>query len=262
MLLNILHQYDKDNSKKPGFGDFLKGCAFLYQQQEIYNFNLDINFSKHPIGNFITSTVINKELINIPQIDLLNNSNFFNLFKSNGNYNIICNNFYDVPINENVKNYMKNNVLNFKDEFLSEFNSILYNLNLNSKNYNIIHIRTTDNNFTRNTNIPDIVSKFIDNNFLKSQNILLISNNYSLKINIKNKYPNIKITNYEPIHLGVCSKDLINTNYDLLDIKNTLIEFLFLINSKDIYTYSEYNNYSAFSKTASDIYDIPIYYIK
>ena len=154
---------------------------------------------------------------------------------------------------------MKNNVLNFTESILKDFELLKEKLNIQEE-YSVIQLRTTDHNFGRKySTIPLVVSNFIENN--KLNNMVCISNNYSLKQVIQQTYTSIKITNFNPIHLGVCGKDLIDMNYKLNDIKNTLLEFILLINAKTIYSYSEYGGPSAFIKTVIDIYDIPHIYI-
>jgi len=137
-----------------------------------------------------------------------------------------------------------------------DFNKIIYNkfdkLNLKPKTYITIHIRLGDkyleiksiNNLCPNhSKINDNISKNIDK-IIKGSNetIYLLSDNKNIKQEYKNKYNQIKINDIDIYHIGLDYK-----NYKDDIIINTLVEYLILMNSKEIHGITT----SGFAFTAS-----------
>jgi sporulation protein YlmC with PRC-barrel domain len=256
---NIIHKYSVEYTtvaQPPGFGDFISGTFFLISNKSILNKNIYVDYEEHPIQNFL----INKN--NYTNIASIKNKYIFEFFNTDKNdiiknLNQKNNDLFVATNNKNYflttdnRNFVKNSFIP-NDELVKHINIEKNNLNLNCE-YNTLHIRTGDHNMHKEINDDNFLSIIF--NFLKNydfkQKLFIISDNLNIKNIIKSFFPYVCVSQNEPIHLGKVK------NLNLEEIKNTLIDFFIMSNSKKIFTFSVYGG-SGFSKTCSEIFDIDI----
>ena len=102
-----------------------------------------------------------------------------------------------------------------------------------------------------------IFKKIFFENYL-NKDIFLTSDNKDIKDFLHKEFPNVKIVENNPLHLG----DLLNSKSLEQDVKNTLLDFYIMSKTKNAYCYSVYGG-SGFSHRCSEIFDFnyeEIYY--
>ena len=270
-------------------GDFLRGSYFILEFCEKYNFQPRIVFN-NCISKFLLIKTHNLERINnniLKGINCFKNNNFKDYVIENsiihdplkdiknimadfveyvlkfpqysGNIFIFCNSFPIDEIPERNKEYMRN-FLEPTNEMKLIINQTLDDLSISSKQYIVIHIRSGDSYLKgeKNTFTNGYIHTLINNikNDLKNlvnreNNYLLIADSNDVKKIIKNYFPNFK-TLIKPItHFGegiVLEEE---------KVKNTLIDFYLLSQSKAIFSYSAYKHGSGFSYWCAKTFNIP-----
>jgi hypothetical protein len=195
------YEYGKGNST--GLGDFLRGCYFILEFCEKYNFQPKIIFN-NCISKFLLIKTHNLHLINnvLKGISFCKNNNFRDyviengiiqeplkdtknimadfvdyIVKSpeyNGNVFMYCNSFPINEIPEKNKEYMRN-LLEPSNEMKIIISQTLNELNIYSKQYIVIHIRAGDSYLTedKNTFTSGYIYDLINNikNDINGQNI-------------------------------------------------------------------------------------------
>jgi hypothetical protein len=151
--------------------------------------------------------------------------------------------------NESFKNYINQQ-------------NALYNV---SAPYSIIHIRLGDDEFFKDKSMNVSNIKNINNaihiikKYIEPKDILM-SNSFHLKQHLKSLNANITMFNTRPLHLGELSTIFYENVTE--SIKETLYEFITLMNASKIKTYSVYEWVSGFVKFAGLICDIPLIDLK
>jgi hypothetical protein len=135
-------------------------------------------------------------------------------------------------------------------------NQTLDDLNITSKQYIVIHIRAgdsylkEDNDTFTNGYIHNLVNN-IKNVVSLEDNYLLIADSNDVKKIIHKFFPNFK-TLVKPItHFGE------GVVLEEEKVKNTLIDFYLLSQSKSIFSYSAYEHGSGFSYWCAKTFNIP-----
>jgi hypothetical protein len=245
-----------------GFGDFLKGSIHLYKICKKYKIKFDIDLKYHPISKYFINC--KKNIYQENDVKIFYNIGYkthdfffknFNdliheIINNKNNKYYICSNIFPKtkkPLMKNEKNIMKK-LLKLKRKLIS-FNNKKF-----LKDYNIIHIRFLDNNINEyNLKKFKNISRKILRNINKKYRHILISNNIYFKKYMK-KYKFLKIIKNTPGHLGKIN--------DKNKIYSTILDYFLIINSKKIYTYSEYSWISGFVNYSSKIYSIKIINLK
>lgn len=265
-------QYNpNDTSSYWGLGDLLRGTIKLYQLQKYLKFNLIVDFSLHPISEFMENPphnyndIIKTNLHNIPYyyIDNLKpylkeelqnssscNDNTEKIILLTTNDKVI----ETMPITEQCKTFIKD-ILKPKLEFQEYITNFINNLII--KDFNILHIRLGDDTLVKNniiSNYEEIIKQLIATNILDSKTDLILTDNYNLKQYILQYRKDLYTLDTNIAHTGM--------NTESQKIKDTLLEFFLLRHAKEIKTLSIYNWISGFVLWIAKIYDIPILSIK
>lgn len=225
-----------------GFGDFLKGCMFLYQQSIKHKFEAKVNFSHHLLNDFFCCTSY------IPLEETKNARYIFRNEESVLPYQyIFTNTSPEEPLNKSCKDFIIKNCLTPRLEFEDYLNSIKSKIGF--QNYAVIHIRLSDNEVydaERYSNIRQILDE-IEAKF--NGNLLLLSSN-----NLYDEhFTNARITtlNLKKGHLGL---DEISPEA----ARDTLAEFMLLTTATKIFQISVYPWGSGFSEMAHLLFDIDL----
>lgn len=216
-----------------GIGDYLKFCMIILKECISHNIRFYHKINNIEIEKYIK---FKYDAFNITQNKILKLNNV--IIKKPRDYYFI-NDEYDGDI-------LLNEVFYFDNIVKLNVNNILPYI---PNDYISIHLRLGDKfletdlefivcpNNTRRYN-QSLINKFIEDN--SDKNIILFCDNYSKKLEIKNNYKNIIITNAQIGHTSLLN----TTNKQILD---AVTELYLLSNSKLIYGAS----YSGFSKMAA-----------
>ncbi len=260
----VLKACNRDDSNFWGLGDIIRGTIRLYQLSKKYNFVLIVDTQLHPISNFL----INKnhhfeDLIqrNKDKIHFVEDSEKYilsNRISSNkiDVLSFFTNDKFNDPITPDCQEFIKSLFIpnkEFISYVLNQVKKIPYSC------YSILHFRLGDaelvnnnpNNKEFNNKIQSII-KTIKNEKNKDNKLILFSDSIKLKNTIKNE-SDIFMFDFKPSHIG-CS----NSN----DIRDTLVEFFIIVNSRKIKTYSIYSWTSGFVKIINDIFNVPLETLK
>ena len=277
------YEYGKENSS--GLGDFLRGCYFILEFCETYNFQFKIIFNNciskfllietHDLerfdnvlkgisvcknNNFREFVVKNNDII---KDQLKDNKNIMSDFvdyvaklpQYSGNVFTYCIAFPINEIPEKNKEYMRK-FLEPTNEMQLTINQTLDDLNITSKQYIVIHIRAGDsylkeeNDTFTNGYIYNLINN-IKNVLNIDDNYLLIADSNDVKKIIQKYFPNFKTVMNPITHFGE------GVVLDEEKVKNTMIDFYLLSHSKSIFSYSAYKHGSGFSYWCAKTFNIP-----
>lgn len=233
-----------------GLGDIIRGTIQLYQLSKKMGFSFHVNTILHPIhqflkyhdneyDNLISANINNIKFIGIESIkkELENATSNIIFFFTNGALS-------NETINNDDKLFIKH-LLEPIDSIKQSINTIINKMQVTD--YTILHYRMGDTEFTDNNikNYERAIYSIVKNN---SNNTILMSDSQMLKQYAKKE--KILTLDLEIGHIGL--------EKDANKIRNTLIEFYIITNSKTIKTYSVYKWTSGFVYWTSKIYDIPL----
>jgi hypothetical protein len=284
-------KYNNNTVKSSGFGDFIRGCYFLLEFCEKYNYKAKIIFN-NCISKFLLSSNNNKKNKKIlSKIIPLSSNNYIscnikNKFSDTDNIILYPNlnpkmitifkdhiskkEVYDnncfiyctaYPLDENVseksKEYIRT-ILKPNDTLLNSVQECLNQLELECNNYSVFHIRSGDKYLKDNNKsiqFPKIYIEKLKTNIQifmeKNEKYLLIADNNEIKILLHRYFPDIKILLNKITHLGE------GVLLEEEKVKNTLIDFYILSFSKKIFSFSCYEHGSGFSYWCAKTYNIP-----
>lgn len=263
----------KTNPQPPGLGDFIRGTIALFNYSNKYNYKLYIDDS-HPIFKYlkqhqliIKNTKLTDTIELLPPLSYDDIDYKLNiLFRRKKSFCVMTNAFYtknNLGYTENFgdislecKKFLRE-IFSPNQEIINDIINILNQINISSNNYNVIHLRLGDNfiyNDSFDNNVFDNLSTYIDNILQNNNyNYILMCDSSVMALKFKEKFPSLYYWDSNKIHIGNLKNE---KNIDLA-IKDTLIDFFIMSQSKNIYYYAFNGNIvSGFSKTVSLIYDI------
>jgi hypothetical protein len=233
-----------------GWGDFIRGCIYMFQYCKNNNIELKIDFSKHYISKFF---ICNSNI----SIDDCKNAKYIfadNEYDNIADYPFVFTNRHPPEaIDEPCKRFIKTNCFTPVEPFYEKVASVKKSFGLVNAGYYVLHVRLADNEIVSLERIKQIDTQinamFKEHCFLTNQKILLISSNEDFL----NKYENQNLikTGLSRGHLGLDTTGSQQT-------EDTMIEFILLTTCKEIIQFSVYCWGSGFSDIVSKIYDINI----
>jgi len=247
-----------------GLGDYLRGCLFLSQlcihQKKIFL----MNYSQHPISDFLTGG--NNDSISLPLLE------FPSPIKSRNDY---FNRIYFLNQHSQENIYMKDNSFPLKQIhnnviykvlqqiqptpiLIDSITNYLNELHLEKNTFTIIHLRIGDDILLDNKNI----SLFIINKIIytlkqilnPTKKYLLIGDNTMIKYIIHKYFPFVYFKKSKIIHLGMSD---IKEKEAILD---TLTEFFLMKHCQQIISFSSYSHRTSFGEVASILFNKPFRY--
>ena len=286
-IINI-YQQQYNNSKCQGLGDFIRGSYFVIQFAKKFNIQYEIIIN-HPIAGYLkTSQCSNYESINnvnyISPFALIHTINNYIMHEYIEEYNKnkvseIIQKFKD-KINKEYDNNKNNNVYFFTNQYpiykiqedekkimreIFEPNDLmksyidenLNNLDLIKKEYIVVHFRTGDKylidgnvmNYDKYNILISEINTIKDEH--KNSKIIIISDNQALKNHLKNNVKDIHLFDNKITHLGE------NQILDDEKVKDTLLDFYIINNSKQVYSFTRYRHGSGFVQWNCITYNIP-----
>lgn len=281
-----VYQLDYINDKSPGLGDFLRGCFYVMQLSKLLNLEFDIDFSNHPISQYIDSQENKYFSINYNNLEFVKGLNrpnhlwydsksyidkYFankivsklNNFRNSDTYGLFTNAF---PINYNFldegRNFVKSKLI--PNKIMQDYIDLTFNeLQLEKNTYATIHIRTGDQYLTKTKNISlDYLNKIVTQIYkivVPNKKYLIISDSNDVKqyFNLK---PQFYVVIREIEHLGGEAIKLQGNKTN--GVMNTLLDFYLMSYSNAIFSMTSYGHISGFSHYCSIINKIqfnPIY---
>jgi hypothetical protein len=253
----------------PGFGDFLKGTFSLYALSKKYNYDFYIDISEHPINKYFNKNLPDNIITEGQEVhEFFFNANISDKNKLDEEVKKLLDKEKNIIIQTNVDidnlldNFDDNDRYNLQKMFspTQYIKNKLFNIrqNLNLNEYNVLHVRSGDNNINNNINnkIQDTILNSVDSYIKKldliNKKILVLSDSDDLKRKLNDKY-NFITLNSKIIHLGY-----LNSEDKEKGIESTIIDFFLLCYSEKIYSLSVYCWNSGFSYMASKLFNIPI----
>lgn len=270
-IINVYQPTYKNDKKASGFGDFIRGSYFLMQFCDTFNLKFTAVFN-HPIQKFLKNNGAhnlqynehpnydNVEFYQQVQLEGFLDENNFNLFlntseNTNDNRNVFINTYLypDKAVPQKHKEVMRS-ILEPIPELTSQVSKVLTNMNLERHSFNVIHIRSGDKYLIENSLIdPNFIKKlanvlyFLNN----TETYLLLTDSYKLKYVLMKLFPRLKMFFNEITHFG----EGVELNEE--KVKNTLVDFYVMANSKKIYSFSVYDHGTGFSRWCAETYNIP-----
>jgi hypothetical protein len=285
-ILNNVYQskYNYGKVNGTGLGDFIRGCYFILDFCEKYNFGVKIVFNNY-IAKFLNIKTHNLDFFenvfksiyffeynNVKNYNIQHdiifepNKNTKNIMANfvdfvvkqpqyNGNVFMLCNCYPLNEVTDKAKEYMRK-ILEPSNEMNIIIQQTLNQLDIYSKQYNVIHIRCGDSYLknekkTFNNNYINKLLKNISNIINNDTNYLLMSDCNHVKDIIKQYFPKFKTLNNQITHFGE------GVVLEEEKVKNTLIDFYLLSLSNNIFSYSCYKHGSGFSYWCAKTYNIP-----
>jgi len=270
-IINVYQPIYKNDKKSSGFGDFIRGNYFLMQFCDTFNlkFTAIIN---HPIQQFLKNNgadnLLHNEIPNYENIEFYqqvkiegfldeNNLNhFLNTSENTDDNRIVFINTYLYPQNnvpQKHKEVMRS-ILEPTSELILQVDEVLLNLNLKRHSFIVIHIRSGDKYLIENSVIdPTFIKKLVNVLYFlnNTETYLLLTDSYKLKYVLMKIFPRLKMFFNEITHFG----EGVELNEE--KVKNTLIDFYVMANSKKIYSFSVYDHGTGFSRWCAETYNIP-----
>jgi hypothetical protein len=290
VIHNVYQELYKENIKPTGFGDFIRGCYFLLQFCEKYNFKYNIIIN-HPIAlflkgfyesyhtnkqinqnlfstisNFVDSNFVDSKLDDngfiITEIQIANRLTDFMDYLCNINvykdqifmYTIFFP--FDV-VEEKHKQYMMQ-LLEPNEEMKEYVGETMRKLGFAKNKYAVIHIRSGDMYLSEESKIfgSGYFKKMCNEvrniiNENPSIDFLLLADNNEIKYLICKIFTKIKSIFNNITHLGE------NKLLDIKKVKNTMLDFYLLANSCSIHSISSYIHGTGFSLWCAKTYSIP-----
>ena len=302
----IINCYYKDS--RSGLGDFIRGSIFLYEFCEKNNLDFDIDFSHHPIFKYLN---IESSYDYLPEdikcltseceSKLTDTDRFYNIMmeevqnmldSKDENLYIFCNFsecllLDDLNIMPSINNKKLspscfdwfNSKIKFNQTIVDDVNKYLKSLNLQKKDFNIIHLRTGDdsaffkktkkvNHFDKNW-FPDEEDCFSlcfrVYQSLQKKPLLVLSDNNKVKEYIRQKSIDLDLNIYVP-HLksshtqekpSFYQEETINVTED--SFYYTCFDARLISLSSSVRSFSVYFWGSGFSAWLSKIFGIPFF---
>lgn len=239
----------------------------MHQLSQKLGFTLCVDFSCHPLGQFLENPGFDYSQLSSPAEVL----EFFNSERNSVEpylldwlqgqplrqpLFLISHLFPSEPLLEETKTFMRR-AFAVTAQTQAAISDLKQSLELPA-HYCALHLRTGDDN----NNAPSVhqrVIAWLEREIVPKwgRNVLVVSDNHQLKTLLSQAY-GLKCTSFAPVHLGstACFFPQLGAAPSVL---GTLLEFLLLAQSRAIYAYTNYSWKSGFSYACSNIYDIPFF---
>jgi len=243
-------------AQPPGFGDFLRGSAALCQLSEQYGFELQIDFSHHPLKEYLE------------QIDCVNTESDSDVHEFFNQANPLLEPFLSslpdgarawvtthcVPVSSlgaGCKKFLKKRLVP-QQAVMAILKDISAQL---GENYCAVHVRMGDHAIgAACPSVPVVDAWFRDVVMPEwGSRVLVFSDNSAIKEYLAMRFGVMFIPN-TPVHLGQCGS--ITAPRD--GVRDAVIDFFVLARARKIYQYSVYPWGSGFSDMCARIYGIPL----
>ena len=231
-----------------GLGDLIRGTIGMFKLSKKYNFNIIVDLSLHPLSQFLKndehpySNIIRENKDNIPFVmpNIAESYITNKLYSEHKNHICLCSNMplisYDSDCSSDLSDFIKN--IFRPNDLFSE-----YLLNFSRQDYSIIHYRLGDS-----SELVDFQKAYehLIKHYKKSD--IFITDSQKFKSIVSKD--NIDMLKTKVCHIGY------NECYE--ELRDTLVEFFTIMNSKKITSFSTYSWISGFVYAIHYIFNIPL----
>jgi len=247
-----------------GLGDYLRGCLFV-SQMCIHQKNVFLmNYSQHPIAEFLTggdSSKVDGPVIEFSSV-IKNKNDYFQRISylnqlSREKIYLHDNSFPLKPMNKNII-YAVLKQIQPTDVLIQSIHHYLEDLKLEKNHFIVIHLRIGDNILLDKQSVSlYVLNKIIST--LKTllnptKQYLLIGDNTTIKQIIHSYFPFVYFKKSKIIHLGMSQVK------DKDAVLDTLTEFFLMTHSREIISFSTYSHRTSFGEVASLLFNKPFRY--
>lgn len=281
---NVYQEKYKNDINATGFGDFIRGCYFLFNFCDTFNIKLQIAIN-HPVKYFFKNNVSLNELFffNVPFF-VNNNWDSYYIDKQNNIHSVpgrfITSAFisyirdeapvindtafiytiaYPMHTISQKHKFIMQKILEPNDIMKSYINETLNKYRLTKKEYIVFHIRTGDSYLTSDKKeiridyIKILINEIIL--IIKNENLyskyVVISDNNDVKRIILQFFPHFLILLNEITHFGE------GTILEREKVKNTMLDFYIIAMARRVYSFSSYDHGTGFSQWCAETYNVP-----
>lgn len=244
-----------------GFGDYLRGCLFLSQLCIQQKKRFIMNYSDHPISEFLHSI----DNTHIPENTIITYTNKFTYNnyisflnkKKKHNISVLTNLYPSKPIHNNViMNVLKQ--IEPTPQLIQSIQNYLLEMNLEKNKFTVIHLRLGDNILISKDKISYFaffkIIKILKKILNPKQKYLILSDNHFIKVIIHKYFPFTSFKNTNITHLGV------SQNMESNSVLDTLTEFFIMNHCTHIISFSTYTHRTSFGEMASLLFYKPFTY--
>lgn len=244
-----------------GFGDYLRGCLFLSQLCIQQKKRFIMNYSDHPISEFLHSI----DNTHIPENTIITYTNKFTYNnyisflnkKKKHNISVLTNLYPSKPIHNNViMNVLKQ--IEPTPQLIQSIQNYLLEINLEKNKFTVIHLRLGDNILISKDKISYFaffkIIKILKKILNPKQKYLILSDNHFIKVIIHKYFPFTSFKNTNITHLGV------SQNMESNSVLDTLTEFFIMKHCIHIISFSTYTHRTSFGEMASLLFYKPFTY--
>ena len=233
-----------------GFGDYLRGSISIAVYAKFFGINFAMDMNSNPISEYF----INKceDNLSTNKIFYFDNNKYHNIYllfiqfmKSDEKKLYVTTNLlYNMKLpSHDIKDAI-NSFIQIKPDYYTMVEQLI-----NLQNYNVIHIRCSDDCFNSEIFGNGIKILFDEiSNLQLSCNTVVISNNYWLK-KILNKRFGFHFIDKKVVHSALVTNSS--------DLETTIIDYIILSRSASTYCFSHYIHGSGFSEHCSVLNNIP-----
>ncbi|MFA7062271.1 MAG: hypothetical protein WC156_15810 [Pedobacter sp.] len=229
----------------------------LFQLSRYLNFDLQMDFSHHPLSRYIEPYGMpylqdDQPIYEFFNADINKLEPFLTDHCSYGARFVTTHAVPLFPVDCECRDFIRNRV-SPKVAVNSLLRTILSELGLDR--YCVVHMRMGDHTFGANISVSPTVEAYLREFILPKwgRDVLLMSDNSAIKELLSAKFSVMCLAN-TPVHLGQCG-DKESPRNGVLD---ALLDFHLMARSEEIYQYSVYPWGSGFSDMCSRIYDVPL----
>jgi len=235
-----------------GLGDLIRGVIGLFKICKKYNFKMIADLSLHPLSQFLKyedhqySNIVRDTHNSIPFVmsNIVESYIINKLYTEGMDYVCICSNMslssYESECSEELSEFIKN-IFCPNDMFCE------YLRKFSRKDYSIIHYRLGDYCDKGNYDYKNAYDHLLRH---YKESDIFITDSQKFKDIVRRDNVNIDVLNTKVCHIGY------NSCYE--DLRDTLVEFFMIINSKGIRSFSTYGWISGFVYVIHYVFKVPL----
>lgn len=242
-------------SQPPGFGDFLRGSAALYQFSKKYGFDLKMDFSRHPLSHYLEqydTIALGDAVVH----EFFNQNNaalepFLSGLPENSQAFVTTHCVPLADINESCRRFLKKRLTPQKPLKVI-LKGVLQQL---GRHYCLVHLRMGDHAMGGHVAAVPVVDAWFRDVIVPEwgNRIVVISDNRGIKEYLSNRFGVMFIPN-TPVHLGQCGT--VASPGD--GVGDAMVDFFIMSRAQKIYQYSVYPWGSGFSDMCARLYRVPL----
>ena len=240
-----------------GFGDYLRGSILIAQYAKHFGIKFQICMTSHIISKYLDKSdqnqVTSEDTIHIYHHIYHNNvSDYRDIYKLISDFvnldqtvlYIECNtNYHESLLSNDIKEFINSSII-FKKCYYDAVDELI-----TLKNYNVLHIRTGDNNFTND--LPQSYKEYLCDEIKilnLTSNTVVMSSNYNLKKHIGDVF-GYQYVDMKPSHT--------DNHFNSSNLDTEIIEYIILSRSSYTYCFTCHQHGSGFSEQCSVLNNIP-----